>query len=56
MKIIKSLCRLALRNFAFSHRVINVWNTLTEDIIIACDTINSFKNKLDKFLNGRGFK
>ena len=55
MKIIKSSCRLDLRKFAFSHRVINVWNTLTEDII-ACDTINSFKNKLDKFLNGRGFK
>ena len=55
MKIIKSSCRLDLRKFAFSQRVINVWNTLTEDTI-ACDTINSFKNKLDEFLNGRGFK
>ena len=55
MKIIKSSCRLDLRKFAFSQRVINVWNTLTEDTI-AYDTINSLKNKLDEFLNGRGFK
>ena len=55
LKLIKNLCHLDLRKFAFSRRVINLWNALPQDVI-ACDTINSFKNNLDKFMNGRGFK
>src|SRR5664279_68235 len=53
LKLFKPGCRLDCRKFAFSHRVVDAWNGLTEDII-ACDSINSFKSRLDKFFIGRG--
>ena len=41
--------------FAFANRVINEWNMLTK-VIIACDTVDQFKIKLDQhFRIGRGF-
>ena len=47
-------CHLDIRKFSFAHRVVDMWNSLDDDII-ACNSINGFKNKIDKFLNGRGF-
>ena len=55
LKLIKPRCRLDIRKFSFSHRIIDIWNSL-DNSIIACDSINSFKNRIDKFLYGRGFK
>jgi len=49
-----TLCRLDIRKFSFAHRIIDVWNSLDESII-ACDSINGFKNRIHKFLHGRGF-
>jgi len=43
-----------LENLSFAHRIIDVWNRLDESII-ACDSINGFKNRIDKRLHGRGF-
>ena len=43
-----------MRTFSFAHRVIGIWNGL-DDSIIACDSINGFKNRTDKFVHGRGF-
>jgi hypothetical protein len=54
LKLVKHGCNLDIRKFSFSHRVVNTWNSLSEDIV-ACDSINSFKTKLDEFLACRGF-
>ena len=54
LKIVKPRCRLDVRKFSFAHRVVDMWNSLDERIV-ACDSINGFKNRLDKFLYGRGF-
>jgi hypothetical protein len=45
---------LDVRKFSFAHRVVEVWNSLDE-LTVACDSTNSFKNRLDKFLYGQGF-
>jgi ribonuclease P/MRP protein subunit RPP40 len=55
MKLVKKNVRLDVRKYFFSNRVINEWNNLTEDII-QCETINNFKNKIDRHLKyTRGF-
>ena len=53
-KLFKARFNLDCRKFVFSLRVIDDWNSL-EDEIIACDPLNGFKNKIDKFLKGGGF-
>ena len=47
-KIVKVRSRLDIRNKSFSQRVVNSWNLLPADIVEA-ETVNSFKNRLDKF-------
>jgi ribonuclease P/MRP protein subunit RPP40 len=54
LKLIKPRCRLDIRKYSFAHRIIDIWNSLDESII-ACDSINGFKGRIDKFLYGRGF-
>ena len=54
LTLFKSQCHLDIRKYGFGHRVVNLWNALPEDIII-CDSLHSFKSRLDKFLKGRGF-
>ena len=54
LKILKKGCRLHCRKFSFSQRIVNMWNSLYEDII-ACDLVNSFKSRIDKFLFSQGF-
>ena len=54
LKLVKPRCHLDIRKFSFAHRVVVMWNSLDDDII-ACNSINGFKNRIDKFLNGRGF-
>lgn len=53
-KLVKGRCRLNCRFFSFSNRIINVWNGLPGDVV-ACNTIEGFKNRLDKYMNGKGF-
>ena len=38
----------------FTNKVINHWNSLPADVVVA-DSINSFKNRLDKHLKSRGY-
>jgi len=45
-KLVKESCRCDCRLHFFSQRVINRWNSLSQDDIDAA-TINSFKNRLD---------
>ena len=54
LKSFKPICHLDIRKFSLAHRVIDAWNSL-DDNIIACNSINGFKNRIDKFVKGRGF-
>ena len=46
-QIMKIRCKKSLRINSFPNRCIDDWNKLPEDIVIS-DSVNSFKNKLDK--------
>ena len=37
-----------MRKNSFSHRIVNTWNSLSEEVVSA-DSINSFKDRLNKF-------
>ncbi|XP_041485083.1 protein artichoke-like [Lytechinus variegatus] len=47
LKLEKRYSRLDVRKFFFANRVIDVWNSLPEDVVTACSVI-AFKNRLDK--------
>ena len=49
LKSCKQRFLLDVGKFSFSNRVIDHWNDLPSDVI-ACNTLNSFKNKLDYYL------
>ena len=40
-------CRYDLRKYSFSNRITNMWNSLSDSVVLA-DTVNQFKNRLDK--------
>ena len=48
MKLIKPRSNLCLRQNFFSRRIVNHWNQLPQSVIDA-ESINSFKNRIDKF-------
>ena len=48
LKLVKKRSSGELRKQFFSQRVVNSWNMLPQKVVDA-DTINGFKNKLDKF-------
>ena len=48
MKLQKQYARLDVRKYFFSYRVVDLWNSLPENVISAT-SVNSFKNRLDKF-------
>jgi len=41
-------CRYDVRKYSFYIRITNVWNSLPDEIISA-PSVNTFKNRLDKF-------
>jgi len=47
-KLQKSSCHYNIRKYSFSSRVVNMWNSLPNDMV-ETDTINTFKNCLDKY-------
>ena len=47
-KLIQHHCHYDLRKLSFTSRVIPIWNSLPNHVVSA-DTINTFKNHLDKF-------
>jgi hypothetical protein len=53
LKLFKPACKLNLRLKFFSSRVVDTWNGLPAEVV-ACSTVNSFKNALDKFWLSRG--
>ena len=48
MKLSHVRTNIDVRKYNFSVRVIGIWNSLPNDVILAA-SINSFKNKLDNF-------
>jgi len=47
-KLIQHHCCCDLRKFNFTNRVMPIWNSLS-NYVVSADTVNSFKNRLDKF-------
>ena len=47
LKLLQKRCRLDLRRYFFSERVVNVWNSL-DDQSVAASSLNSFKNNLSR--------
>jgi hypothetical protein len=51
MKIFKTGCHLDCRKHLVSNGIVNLWNKLPNEIIVpVCDTIGSFKARLDKLI------
>jgi len=40
-------CRFDLRKYCFTNRIVNMWNSLPDNVILA-NNVNQFKNRLDK--------
>ncbi len=51
MKIRKLKCRLDLCKNFFSFRIVEKWKNLPRDIVHS-PSLNCFKNRLDKFMDG----
>ena len=49
----KKQCRLDIRQFSFSQRIVNEWNKLSAHCVGA-SSVNIFKNKIDKYLRRVG--
>jgi len=47
-KLVVRKCRHDVRKYSFCIRITNVWNSLPDEIISA-PSINTFKNRLNKF-------
>ena len=50
LKLQKQSSELKVRHDIFSLRVVDLWNSLPESVVTA-PSLNSFKNRLDKFWN-----
>ena len=55
LKLEKQYARLNIRKFSFTHRIVNVWNSLPEHVITA-PSIKSFEKRLDKFWENQALK
>ena len=51
LKLYKKRSRLNVRANVFSNRVVNAWNALPNDVVLA-PSLNSFKSRLNKFWHG----
>ena len=47
-KLVQHHCHYELRKYNFTNRVIPIWNSLS-NFVVSAETINTFKNRLDKF-------
>ena len=55
LKLFKKRSRLLVRANSFSNRVVDSWNSLTEDIVNA-PSLNAFKSRLNRFWRGHPYK
>ena len=54
LALVKEQCRLDMRKYSFSQRVINEWNKLPNDCVNA-SSVNMFKNRIDRYLIRAGY-
>ena len=54
LKLTKHWCKSNVRKDYFSHRIVDDWNSLTEDIVKA-PSVDSFKARLDRFWENKRF-
>jgi hypothetical protein len=47
-KIKKKFCKINLRKFSFTNRIVDLWNTLPQSVIDAKD-VRQFEIRLDKY-------
>ena len=52
--LVKKQSRLDVRKYSFSNGTINVWNKLSTEYVHA-NSVNMFKNKIDKYLVKVGY-
>ena len=52
--LVKEQCRLDLRKYSFSQRVINEWNKLPNDCVNA-SSVNMLKNRIDRYMIRAGY-
>ena len=52
--LVKEQCRLDMRKYSFSQRVINEWNKLPNDCVNA-SIVNMFRNRIDRYLIRAGY-
>ena len=48
LKLSVNRCKYNLKKFSFSSRIVNIWNSLPDSVVMA-DSVNMFKNSLDKY-------
>ncbi len=52
LKLFKCFAKKALRHNYFTSRIVDTWNSLPDDVVNA-PSVNTFKNRLDKFWSGQ---
>ena len=52
--LVTELCRLHIKKYSFSQRVINEWNKLPNDCVNA-SSVNMFKNRIDRYFIRVGY-
>ena len=52
--LVKEQCRLDMRKYSFSHRVIYEWNILPNDCVNA-SSVNMFKHRIDIYMTRAGY-
>ena len=52
VRLIKPRALTTIRQNSFSHRVVNSWNDLPEEVVLA-DSLNQFNNRLEFFWKQR---
>ena len=52
--LVKEQCRLDMRKYSFSQRVINEWNKVPNYCVNA-SSVNMFKNRIDMYLIRMGY-
>ena len=54
-KLKKKYSKLNIRKFSFTNRIVDIWNSLSNEVITA-KTVNNFEINLDKYWETQEFK